>query len=342
MNESAPNFPADGNGNAYSDMHNAPEADPKSTITRPAPLSFRMVGDLAPLFAAKAQARLAFKPIAKNRTVKVQPPNSAAYTFDYATLDSVRDSCDEALASNGLDIFHAPVDAEDARELHTFLTHSSGAFLECVIVIPANKQTKDGPRTLTIQEVGSALTYWERYSYVALAGVASEHDDDGNAADGNKVEAMTPRDRTRPAPPPSTTKPAARQPQTPAPAAAAPPPASEPPPAAEAAPEPKAAPAGAQEPPTTEQKKAMSELFRFPRFGFNGSNSKALIERLTGRGYAELGRDDYQLVVDFMAAAKRLDTYDAAGLLAFVEEQGDGGQAMRAIAAEADAFLGGS
>ena len=49
---------------------------------------------------------------------------------------------------------------------------------------------KDG---MKVQEVGSLLTYWERYCYVALAGVASEHDDDGNAADGNTVAAMAPR-----------------------------------------------------------------------------------------------------------------------------------------------------
>ncbi|HEY2857831.1 MAG TPA: ERF family protein [Terracidiphilus sp.] len=166
-------------------------------------VSFRMIGPMAELFAAKAKARLEFKPIEKNRHVTVRT-DKGPYEFDYATLDSVRASCDESLAQNGLDVFHAPCDAADgSRELHTFLTHSSGAFVECVVVLPREP--------MKIQAVGSLLTYWERYAYVALVGVASEHDDDGNQADGNQIQDMKARQprRTPPAPQQSAKAPVA-------------------------------------------------------------------------------------------------------------------------------------
>lgn len=155
-------------------------------------VTITMSENLAELFAAKAKARLEFKPIVKNRNVKVKMTSGGSYDFDYATLDSVRDSCDEALAKHGLDIFHLPgTTAEGGRVLYTFLSHSSGAYIRAAVVMPGHRDN------MKVQEVGSLLTYWERYCYVALAGVASEHDDDGNAADGNTVAAMAPRAQSR-------------------------------------------------------------------------------------------------------------------------------------------------
>jgi len=180
-------------------MNENPENDAFPELRKP-PASIRLVGDMGPLFSAKAKARLAFKPIIKNRHVKVQT-DRGPYEFDYATLDSVRDSCDSALAENGLDVSHVWCDGPAGwNELHSFLTHSSGAFIESVLSFQTvgTFSTKAGgtfERPLKYQEVGSLLTYWERYSYVAMIGVASEADDDGNAADGNQVTES--RDRSK-------------------------------------------------------------------------------------------------------------------------------------------------
>jgi len=294
------------------------------------PVSFRMVGDMAPLFAAKAAARLSFRPIIKNRTVKVQPQNSAAYTFEYATLDSVRESCDEALANQGLDIFHACVDAEDARELHTFLTHGSGAFLECVIVLPSNKTLKDGTRIpLTIQETGSAMTYWERYSYVALAGVASEHDDDGNAADGNKVEAMQPRDRSRPATPPKPpTRPQAAPKPDEAPRAQ---------PVTESAPQPKSEP-----PPAPTELLAtadkMAELKAlFVALQFKGTPAKEFVSLVAGKDYGKITNTDVDALVSVLEKAKDCQ-WDCDRLMLLVRETPDPETVIRTIQEESEAL----
>jgi hypothetical protein len=195
---------------------------------KPIPLIYRFVGELAPLFAAKAKARLAFEPIEKNRTVTVYPKERDGrkpppYTFDYATLDSVRASCDRALAENGLDVFHFPVDGLDGTELHTMLTHSSGAYIETVLLL----RNVEG-----WQAFGSAATYAQRYSYVAIVGVAAEHDDDGNAADGNAVADMRPKTIQHPPQSPQAAPKAQPQPKP--------------------APAPKAAPVAAEKPVDTE------------------------------------------------------------------------------------------
>jgi hypothetical protein len=45
---------------------------------------------------------------------------------------------------------------------------------------------------MSAQEVGSLITYFRRYALVALLGIATEEDDDGNAASGGKVAKATP------------------------------------------------------------------------------------------------------------------------------------------------------
>lgn len=215
------------------DTNDSPEKTDTIAPPKPPPVSVRMVpapdGSMAPLFAAKAKARLAFKPIVRSRKVTVEPMNSKAYTFWYAPLDVVREAVDQALAENGLDLWHVVCTAPDLeRELHTYLTHASGAMVEMVIVLPRTKITRDGEKDLTIQEVGSAITYWSRYCDTAVLGVASEDDDDGNSAVGNEVKEREdkpqgkrrtpPEPPARPQEPPrnATTPPPPVEPQKPA------------------------------------------------------------------------------------------------------------------------------
>jgi len=237
---------------------------------------------MAPLFAAKAAARLEFLPIVKNRTVQVRS-DKGNYSFDYATLDSVRDSCDGALAKHGLDVMHAVCSApEGRRELHTLLTHKSGCYIEQVVAIPDN---------LKMQDLGSALTYLERYCYVAMIGVASEHDDDGNAADGNKVQDSKPSpQRTPPAPqeaPP--VKPAMTQDNIPKRPAG-------PPPLPVTPPEPKEEeePAGGIEPLklTTDTRGAIGKAFA--TLGYNRMRAMGYVKAICGKASEELTEEDGQ------------------------------------------------
>lgn len=98
---------------------------------------------------------------------------------DYATLNSVMETCRDALYSHGIWLVQlpcpAPVELGSGHiGLETRLTHiDSGQWLSSVTVIPLPKSDPQG--------LGSALTYARRYSLCTILGIITE-DDDGNAA----------------------------------------------------------------------------------------------------------------------------------------------------------------
>jgi hypothetical protein len=92
----------------------------------------------------------------------------------YATLASVRDAVTMPLAANGLAIVQLTSEGDGKMIVHTRLMHSSGEWIESAypIINDVNKP----------QAMGSALTYARRYSLASICSIASEQDDDGNAA----------------------------------------------------------------------------------------------------------------------------------------------------------------
>ena len=98
---------------------------------------------------------------------------------DYATLNSVMETCRDALYSHGIWLVQLPCPAPVEHGsghigLETRLTHvESGQWLSSVTVIPLPKSDPQG--------LGSALTYARRYSLCTILGIITE-DDDGNAA----------------------------------------------------------------------------------------------------------------------------------------------------------------
>lgn len=97
----------------------------------------------------------------------------------YATLNSVMESCSEALISNGIWLTQLPVPAPVELGpghigLLTKLTHAeSGQWQSSLTVIPLPKADPQG--------MGSAITYGRRYALTAMLGMITE-DDDGEAA----------------------------------------------------------------------------------------------------------------------------------------------------------------
>jgi hypothetical protein len=129
---------------------------------------------LAELYAALAKAQAEFPPIERTRTVEVRS-DKGNYSFDYAPLDVVIEATRPALTKHGLAVMQ-PLDTLEggALAIRTKLTHASGAELEFVTPLQ---------RTDKIQQLGSLITYMRRYAYQAIVGVATDSDDDGNAAD---------------------------------------------------------------------------------------------------------------------------------------------------------------
>jgi len=174
--------------------------------------NYRIVGgNPGPIFAALAKARQSFGPIGRSRTVKVEPKNGRAYTFNYAPLDVVLAATAPALAENGLAPIQVLGEGEGGLYLTTILGHGSGVYIESRIRIPTtikafNYDSKEWyEREKTAQEIGSSDTYLRRYVYTGLVCVASEEDDDGSSGSDMPREVSQ---KSQPTPPPVKAKPA--------------------------------------------------------------------------------------------------------------------------------------
>lgn len=95
------------------------------------------------------------------------------YKSSYADLESVWNSCRDALSENGIAVIQTIDEGQNKMLLVTTLGHTSGQWIKSFAPIPNVKQDA--------QSIGSAITYMRRYSLAAIVGVSTS-DDDGNAA----------------------------------------------------------------------------------------------------------------------------------------------------------------
>jgi hypothetical protein len=93
------------------------------------------------------------------------------YKSKYASLDAIWDVVRPLLAKHKLAVSQFPC---GDNELLTMIIHESGEQLGFV--------AKLHPKDDTPQGQGSAITYMRRYALSAALGLATETDDDGNAA----------------------------------------------------------------------------------------------------------------------------------------------------------------
>ena len=94
----------------------------------------------------------------------------------YATLNSVMESCRDALLKNNIWLcqYPVPIDNPECIGLMTKLTHTdSGQWQASLAVVPLPKADPQG--------MGSAITYARRYAITAMLGMITE-DDDGESA----------------------------------------------------------------------------------------------------------------------------------------------------------------
>lgn len=122
------------------------------------------IKDLATALA-KAQAQI--RPAAKGI-------DNTFFKTKYADLAAVWEVIRDPLASNGLSVVQLPSAEGNKVTVTTILLHTSGQWLRSELTMVATQVTPQG--------VGSCITYARRYALSAVVGVASEVDDDGNAA----------------------------------------------------------------------------------------------------------------------------------------------------------------
>lgn len=132
-------------------------------------IKFEMSATVGALMAALAKARKAFKPVVKSC-------ENPFFKSKYADLAEVIEATKDGLSDNGIAVLQPPAFAK-TNGLVTILTivgHASGEWIKAWLEMPVSKMDAQG--------VGSAITYGRRYAYSAILNVASEQDDDGNAA----------------------------------------------------------------------------------------------------------------------------------------------------------------
>jgi hypothetical protein len=88
----------------------------------------------------------------------------------YATLENVISTAKPSLTKNGLSFMQLP----EGEGMTTIIMHTSGEFIEAWAALELKDKTPQGQ--------GSAITYMRRYALSAALGLATEEDDDGNAA----------------------------------------------------------------------------------------------------------------------------------------------------------------
>ena len=108
----------------------------------------------------------------------------------YADLESVWDSCREALAKNGLAVIQMPGNFFEGRMwLITRLVHSSGEWIEQEMSFPVGKPDSQGVVKTDAHSCMAAITYMRRGALAAFVGVV-QSDDDGNTASGKATDTL--------------------------------------------------------------------------------------------------------------------------------------------------------
>lgn len=124
---------------------------------------------MTPDMAAEVVVALAEMPnVPRRRTGQI-----GSRTYSYADLADVLGAVRPVLAAHHLAVLQAPCVVDGVLGVRTTLLHASGESVSEVLPIGQ----VDDPQAL-----GSAITYARRYALIALLGLATEDDDDAQAA----------------------------------------------------------------------------------------------------------------------------------------------------------------
>lgn len=96
----------------------------------------------------------------------------------YARFEDIIDTIKEPLARYGFSLSFRLDHSDKAITVTGVLGHSGGHSEATSICLPPDA----GPKRNAVQAWGSAVTYGKRYVAVTLLGIATQDDDDGNAA----------------------------------------------------------------------------------------------------------------------------------------------------------------
>jgi hypothetical protein len=133
---------------------------------------------------AYVEAMAAFKAnppkIIKNRHVKFETRTGGVTEYCHASLDKVTATISEALSRHGLTAAWVTGQADGQVTVTCRITHIFGHSEETSLTSAPDNSGSKNP----IQAIGSAVSYLQRYTLLALTGLATEGQDDDGAGTG--------------------------------------------------------------------------------------------------------------------------------------------------------------
>jgi hypothetical protein len=127
------------------------------------------------LAAALVKVQAELEPVKRNHRADIPTKGGGSYSYSYASLEDVFACSRHILTKHGLAVTHFLCETPSGRVgVKTILMHESGEEKEGVLPLVGEN--------MTMQALGSALTYARRYGYQSAVGIAAEDDDDAQGA----------------------------------------------------------------------------------------------------------------------------------------------------------------
>lgn len=129
---------------------------------------------------AMAAAKAEIPTIIKNRHVDFTGKTGIRTNYRHEDLAEIARTVDPILAKHGLSYrFRTSTAANEPVTVTCIVSHRDGHSEENTLVGPRD----DSGNKNSLQQVGSAITYLQRYTLKAALGLAASHDDDAGKAD---------------------------------------------------------------------------------------------------------------------------------------------------------------
>jgi ERF superfamily len=116
---------------------------------------------------------------AAQAAIQAPKKNRKGYNYNYADLDDVIDALKQPFFENGL-AFTQTIETDDKNQMHlvTTLFHKSGGSMTSKMPLPVTRnENLFSATSQDHQSLGTAITYYRRYSLMAIVGIASEDND---------------------------------------------------------------------------------------------------------------------------------------------------------------------
>jgi hypothetical protein len=129
--------------------------------------------------------------ILKDKTVGYKNSDGSATGYNHASLGNVTKEINSSLSKHGFSAAWKMTQPDNNVEVTCTITHKLGHSESTSIKSPADTSGKKNP----IQAIASTVTYLERYTLLALTGLATHDQDDDGVSAGSGIMYITTKEK---------------------------------------------------------------------------------------------------------------------------------------------------